>query len=89
MIRRAVFERVAFPWFDFEYRGDRGSFETAVEWGEDIYFCEKAVEAGFEVWCRLDCIVQHAGEHLYDVRDAWECKAQAEETANADTPGHS
>lgn len=41
LIKRAVIEAIAEPWFDF-WPGHYG--------GEDFRFCERARKAGFEVW---------------------------------------
>lgn len=52
LIHRKVFDKVAKPWFLFEYNED-----GLVALGEDFYFCQKAQEAGFKVWVdrRMTC----------------------------------
>ena len=48
LIRRDVFERLGPPWFACEY-DERGLLSRS----EDFGFCERAREAGYEIWC--DC----------------------------------
>lgn len=48
------------PWFDTEeYKNGLSRI------GEDTYFCRKAIEAGFEVWCDPTLEIKHIGEFLY------------------------
>ncbi len=46
MIHREVLEKLEFPWFQFQYKKSREILIT-----EDHYFCVKAKQAGFSVWC--------------------------------------
>lgn len=45
LIRRNVLEAVRAPF------NDKQAEDGTLDLGEDFYFCEKATEAGFEVWC--------------------------------------
>jgi hypothetical protein len=55
LIKREVFEKLEQPWFKMCY--DKNS--TSIEMGEDYYFCNKATEAGYEVWADFDLRQQH------------------------------
>ena len=46
LVRRKVYETIPHPHYLQEYIP-----ELNLEIGEDIYFCQKALAAGFEVWC--------------------------------------
>lgn len=52
LIRRNVFETLDPPWFEH-------GFVSTQEVGEDVYFCDKATEAGFEIYCDLDTKLGH------------------------------
>jgi GT2 family glycosyltransferase len=54
LIHRKVFDKVAKPWFLFEYNED-----GLVALGEDFYFCQKAQEAGFKVWVDRRMVCSH------------------------------
>jgi len=60
MIRMSVFEKLSKPWFSTRVEGEKLV-------GEDYYFCEKAVKAGFEIWCDGDLSreVGHIGQAVY------------------------
>ena len=51
-IHRSVLEKLEPPYFKFVYDKD-----GLVIYGEDFYFCKKAIEAGFEIWAtpEIDC----------------------------------
>jgi hypothetical protein len=49
MVHRSVYEKVAQPHYLQEFVP-----ELNLEIGEDIYFCRKAKDAGFQVWCDHD-----------------------------------
>lgn len=59
LIRKRVFERLAYPWFEL------GQIESHLM-SEDVYFCEKARKAGFEVYVDCDLTMGHIG--TYDVK---------------------
>lgn len=52
LIRRRVFEKVPRPWFARIYSGETEANRGVMT--EDYFFCLKAREAGFKVWCDLD-----------------------------------
>lgn len=52
LIKREVFNFMVEPWFEAGVR-------SSVQLGEDVYFCEKAREAGFSVWADLDITFGH------------------------------
>jgi GT2 family glycosyltransferase len=45
------------PYFDFNHKGK--------EVGEDVYFCLKAKDAGYEIWCDGTMEIGHVGEFIY------------------------
>ncbi len=51
LVKREVYEKIEFPWYCHD------TFKQT----EDIYFCEKAKEAGYEVWADFDLIADHVG----------------------------
>ena len=52
--------KVPEPWFDLEYHED-GSLKT----GEDIYFCDRLIENGIDIWCDPTIQVGHVGTYVY------------------------
>lgn len=46
LVKREVYEKIPQPHYIQEYLPEKN-----LEIGEDIYFCQKAKEAGIEVWC--------------------------------------
>jgi len=40
-----------------------------MDMGEDVYFCHKAQQAGFKVWCDPTIDLKHIGEYEYDAKD--------------------
>jgi len=63
LISRRVFETVNDPWWDIhmipEYTDNKGIVHPAHHSTEDFDFCEKAINAGFEIWMDLDASVSH------------------------------
>lgn len=48
------------PWFDLTY------FENGnLKLGEDIYFCQKLIEHGYEIWCDPTIQIGHIGTFTY------------------------
>jgi hypothetical protein len=64
MIRMAVFDTLTKPWFNTRVEGEKLL-------GEDYYFCARATEAGFEIWCDGDLSneVGHIGQKTYYIKD--------------------
>jgi hypothetical protein len=60
LIAMKIFDRLTKPWFNTRVHG-----ETLL--GEDYYFCERAAEAGFEIWCdgALSREIGHIGQKIY------------------------
>ena len=56
LVTRRVFERLTDPWWDTRMIMYEG---ISVQQSEDMVFCRKAVDAGFEIWCDLDIYVRH------------------------------
>lgn len=52
-----VFEKIPYPWFIF-----------TMEMGEDVYFCRKAQNAGYEIFLDTDIICGHKGSVNFDIR---------------------
>ncbi len=54
LIKTNVFEKVPEPWFEFFLKlGGHGA--------TDQFFSEGCIQAGIELWCDTDIIVEHAG----------------------------
>lgn len=60
LIKMEVFEKVAKPWFMFAYNQDGVMMQ-----GEDTFFCQNAIAAGYDVWADPNLGVKHLGEKLY------------------------
>lgn len=58
LIKRGVFETLSKPYFTFIYNAD-GTEHTR---SEDINFCDKAIEHGFEIYADTDVVCQHSKE---------------------------
>lgn len=52
LIRRRVFDALEDPWF-------RAYQDDATKLSEDLYFCDQAREAGFDIYCDLDTNLGH------------------------------
>lgn len=55
LIRRDVFEKMEAPWFLFHWNADYTGYI-----GEDLFFCNKAMELGIEIWCDPSVRCKHA-----------------------------
>lgn len=53
-------QKLPHPWFDLTYYED-GSLDL----GEDIYFCQKLIEHGGEIWCDPTIEIGHIGTFVY------------------------
>lgn len=62
MIKMKVFEKIPPPWFAFSNLWDKPI-------GEDIYFCWKAQERGFKVWCDPTLNLGHVGTYVFTKED--------------------
>ncbi|MDP6460053.1 MAG: hypothetical protein QF829_04605, partial [Candidatus Hydrothermarchaeota archaeon] len=52
LIKAEVFRSIAQPWFVYDVKRNRG---------EDIYFCEKVKEAGYDIWVDPEVLPVHLG----------------------------
>jgi hypothetical protein len=75
MVKREVFEKIEAPWFAIPYSTIGNHYI-----GEDVFFCKKAREAGFEVLLDHDLShqVKHIGTFEYSHEGAWAMKEQVE-----------
>jgi len=60
LIKTSVFEKLKQPYFFYEYN-EQGQMKTS----QDVYFCEKARENGFDIFCNPTIEVGHLGEQIY------------------------
>jgi hypothetical protein len=61
LIKLSIFEKMKDDvWFNF---GRNAEGETVM--GEDVWFCNVAWDAGFEVWCDPTIKTGHIGEYIY------------------------
>ena len=60
LINLSVFDKMPEPWFLFE-RNEKGECITS----EDVYFCQKAIEAGYDIWCDPKIKCGHVGTYIY------------------------
>ena len=60
LIRREVFETLKDPWFEIKTLPNGGT------WGEDIWFCMKAQQAGFQIWLDTAVNVGHITNTILD-----------------------
>lgn len=65
LVKREVFEKLEKPFFSVKWLDDYTSLM-----GEDIYFCFKAREAGFDIWLEQDISKQvaHVGTRAYTIQ---------------------
>jgi len=56
LVRFDIYRKLPYPWFDAALVSEKPR--------DDVYFCRKAVEAGYEIWCDHDLTfqVRHIGE---------------------------
>ena len=66
LVKKAVFDRIPKPWFDIIWNPDSQTYS-----GEDIYFCQKAADYGFEIWIDTETSkeVKHIGKIEYDIHN--------------------
>jgi hypothetical protein len=79
MVKREVFEKIEAPWFAIPYSTIGNHYI-----GEDVFFCRKAKEAGYEVLLDHDLSqhVKHIGTFEYSHEGAWAMKEQVEGGTN-------
>jgi len=67
LMKRNIFEKFRKPYFRLTFDEERG-----VTHGEDFYFCARARELGYKIWCDIDLSkeIGHVGEQvLYNQED--------------------
>ena len=58
LIDMQVFEKMEKPWFFFS------TFEDGrMDYGEDVWFCDRVQKAGFSVWCDPTIEIRHIGDY--------------------------
>lgn len=62
LVKTDVLRKIGAPWFGF------GKFHGK-EMGEDVFFCWKANQKGYEVWCDPTIPLGHVGEYIFDEKD--------------------
>ena len=60
LIKTEVFKKLSWPFFAF--KSDINGFTLN---GEDWFFCDKAREAGFKIWCDPTLSIGHIGDYIY------------------------
>lgn len=65
LVKRQVYETMAKPYFSVTWNDD---YTNLV--GEDIYFCTRAKEAGYEIWLENDISknIAHVGTRAYTIK---------------------
>jgi hypothetical protein len=75
-IKRRVFEKMKERWpdewyedengkiHDFFPHGRTGNFFT----GEDIWFCQRAIQCGFDLWAAQGTHLRHTGQKTWDIK---------------------
>lgn len=60
LIKTDLFNKIERPWFANE------NYDTGMtKVGEDYYFCNKVLNAGFDIWCDPTLKINHIGNYLY------------------------
>ena len=75
MVKREVFEKIEQPWFAIPFSTIGNHYI-----GEDVFFCKKAKEAGFEVLVDHDLSqhVKHIGTFEYSHEGAWAMREEVD-----------
>ena len=61
LVNLEVFRKMPEPWFEFHQVKVLGRGQD--RFGEDLYFCDKAKQLGFKVWCDTDIETAHVGDN--------------------------
>lgn len=69
LVKTSVFKKLPEPWFSLQWDADDRRFS-----GEDIFFCDLAYNAGYEIFVDVDLSneIAHHGSKLYLLRDTYE-----------------
>lgn len=60
LIDMKVFEKVETPWFFYSALPN-----GRIDYGDDVWFCEQAHKAGYDVWCDPTIDIRHIGDFAY------------------------
>jgi GT2 family glycosyltransferase len=60
LIDMRVFEKLEEPWFFYSCHED-----GRMDYGEDVWFCDRVQKAGFDVWCDPTIDIRHIGDFPY------------------------
>lgn len=60
LIKTDVFWKVPQPWYGYEWY-PTGMVKKSIDW----YFCHKAREAGYKIWCDANVKAKHIGDYEY------------------------
>lgn len=60
LIDMRVFDKLEKPWFFYNYFED-----GRIDYGEDVWFCDRVQKAGFDVWCDPTIDIRHIGDFAY------------------------
>ena len=62
LIKKHVLEKVLEKWANpFTFHAEKNEEGVVVEYSEDVMFCRRARDLGFEVWCTDKIISEHLG----------------------------
>lgn len=67
LIKTSVFDKVPQPWFEIRYDN-----KGVLEWGEDLWFCKKARDAGFDIFCDTKVKVGHVGDFEFRINEDYD-----------------
>lgn len=72
LVRTSVFKKISRPWFDVKFLEGFDPFDVEFIRSEDRRFCDKAREAGFQVWCdgHLSQEIGHVGTFEFNLNHA-------------------
>jgi len=77
-IKAGVFKALSEPWYETPWRTDKRGYI-----GEDVFFCNKARDAGFKIWIDHDVSkeIGHVGTFEYKHDHTWVIKDLEKEKA--------
>ncbi len=78
LIKKRVFAKLSEPWFETPWRHDKRGYI-----GEDVFFCNKARDAGFKIWIDHDVSkeIGHIGTFEFKHDHTWVMREIEKETA--------
>ena len=60
LVKTDVFKKLTSPFFGYKWN-ENGSVKMSTDW----FFCEKAREAGYKIWCNPTLKISHIGDYAY------------------------